>query len=149
MERIKNIVFAMMSAAGSVIANQLGGWDTALAVLLAFMAADYVTGLLVAIVWRKSPKTVSGGVSSAEGFKGLFKKMAILVFVWMAEMLDSVLALNYARTAVILFYIANEGLSIVENTAIMGVPYPNFIKRALEALKESNNDDPTDRDKKP
>lgn len=142
MERIKNIVFALMSAAGSIIANQLGGWDTALAVLLAFMAADYITGLLIAIVWRKSPKTLSGGVSSAEGFKGLLKKMAILVFVWMAEMLDRVLALNYARTAVILFYIANEGLSIVENTAIMGVPYPKFIKRALEALKESNDDEP-------
>ncbi|MCQ2316343.1 MAG: phage holin family protein [Bacteroidales bacterium] len=142
MERIKNIVFALMSAAGSIIANQLGGWDTALAVLLAFMAADYITGLLIAIVWRKSPKTLSGGVSSAEGFKGLLKKMVILIFVWMAEMLDRVLALNYARTAVILFYIANEGLSIVENTAIMGVPYPKFIKRALEALKESNDDEP-------
>lgn len=140
MERVKNIVFAAFSALGAFIADQLGGWDTALAVLLGVMAVDYFTGLLVAIVWHRSPKTANGCASSTECFKGLLKKMAILIFVWLGEMLDRVLGLHYARTTVILFYIANEALSIVENTAIMGVPYPAFIKRTLEALRDDSNE---------
>lgn len=135
----KNVILAIVSAVGSFIANQLGGWDAALAVLIAIMAADYITGLLVAAVWHKSPKTENGGVSSAAGYKGLIKKMAILIFVWVGALLDRVIGADYARTAIIMFYIANEGLSVIENTALMGIPYPAFVGKALEAIKDKNN----------
>lgn len=138
-EGIKNAVLAALAMVGSFIAHQLGGWDTALAVLVGVMAVDYITGVLVAWVWHKSDKTETGGVSSAAGFKGLLKKGVILIIVWFGAMLDQVIGAEYVRTTVILFYIANEGLSIIENTAIMGVPYPAFIKKALETMREQND----------
>lgn len=139
MEKIRNAIIAVMAMVGSFIANQLGGWDTALAVLIALMIADFVTGCLIAFVWHKSPKTDCGGLSSKEGFKGLLKKMTILIFVWMGVLLDRVIGIDYIRTTVILFYVANEGLSVIENTALMGVPYPAFVKTALEVMKDKNS----------
>lgn len=133
---IKNGVLAVLAAAGSVLAKQLGGWDAALKVLVGFMAADYITGLLVAAVWHKSSKTESGTLESGASFKGLLKKAVILMIVWMGALLDSVTTgTTVVRTAVCLFFIANEGLSILENTALMGVPYPARVKDMLEAMK--------------
>lgn len=141
---IKNVILAALAGVGSVIANALGGWDAALAVLIGFMAADYVTGLLVALVWHVSPKSSTGTFTSHESFKGLIRKLLILVIVWIGAMLDSVLGAAYIRMAVVLFFIANEGLSILENTALMGVPYPKFVKQALEALQK-NSDEASDK----
>ena len=87
--QMKNTVLAVLAAAGSAVAQALGGWDVALKVLICFMALDYVTGWLVA--------------------------------------------------AVCLFFIANEGLSVLENTAVMGVPYPAFVKNMLEALHQTGD----------
>src|SRR5574344_605797 len=112
---VKNTAFAVCAAVGSFIANQLGGWDTALAVLIAFMALDYITGILLALVFRRSRKTKGGGLSSAAGLKGLVRKGVILLVVWVSALLDRLTGVAYVRTAVILFFIANEGLSILEN----------------------------------
>jgi len=136
---IKNGVLVALAAIGSFIANQLGGWDSVLIVLICMMAIDYLTGFLCAAVFKTSPKTESGKASSHEMFKGLVRKLMILLWIWIATMLDKVLGVGYIRTAVALFFIANEGLSIVENTALMGVPYPAFVKTALEALKDKND----------
>ena len=86
--QIKNVVFAALAAAGAAAAQAFGGWDMALRALLAFMAADYVTGLLVAAVFRRSPKTERGALSSRAGFIGLVKKCDILLLVLLAVMLD-------------------------------------------------------------
>lgn len=136
MSEMKDVILAALAAVGSAIAGALGGWDAALSTLLILMAIDYVTGVLVAAVWHKSAKTDSGGVSSAAGFKGLLRKMVILLVVWLGAEMDKVLGIDYVRTAVCLFYIANEGLSVLENTAIMGVPYPSFVKNMLDALRK-------------
>ena len=135
-QNIKNTALAVLSAVGSVIASALGGWDAALGVLLGMMAADYLSGLALAIAFRASPKTEGGAFSSAVSFRGLMRKLSVLVVVWVGVMLDRVLAADYVRTAVILFFTANEGLSVLENTALMGVPYPAFVKSALEALRQ-------------
>lgn len=132
----KTKIIAVISAAGSVIAHALGGWDTALAVLICCMAADYITGLALALVWQKSGKSSTGAFSSAASIKGLLRKGGMLIIVWVGVMLDRVTGVDYVRTAVILFFVANEGLSILENTAVMGVPYPRFLKAALEAMRE-------------
>ena len=140
MIEIKDMVLAALAAVGSAIAGALGGWDAALSTLLILMAVDYVTGVLVAAVWHKSAKTDSGGVSSAAGFKGLLRKAVILLMVLLGAMMDRTMGIDYVRTAVCLFYVANEGLSILENTAIMGVPYPAFVKNMLDALRKKTDE---------
>ncbi len=137
--QIKNAALGVLAIVGSAVAEALGGWDMALQVLIGFMVLDYVTGWLVAAVWHRSSKSESGALSSNAGFKGLIKKGVILAIVWMGAMLDRVTGSNFARTAVCMFFIANEGLSILENTAIMGVPYPTFVKNMLDAMRQSGD----------
>ena len=136
---IKNVVLAALAAFGTFVANQMGGWDAALRVLVCLMAADYLTGLVVAGVFKRSGKSESGALESRAGFKGLVRKCVILMLVWIAALLDGVMEAAYIRTAVCLFFIGNEGLSILENTALMGVPYPAFVKNALEAMRDKGN----------
>lgn len=132
----KNGVLAVLAAAGSTVAAALGGWDTALQTLLLFMAADYLTGMLVAGVFRQSGKSEDGALDSRAGFKGLCKKGAQLVAVLVGARLDLLLGTNWARTAVVLFFLGNEGLSILENLGLMGIPLPEALKNALSVLKE-------------
>ena len=136
---VKNAVLGFIAAAGSVIANALGGWDATLKVLVAMMVADYLTGVLVALIWHRSNKTDDGTLSSKAGFKGLCKKGMIILIVWIAVLLDNALGANYVRIAVILFFIGNEGISLLENVGLMGVPYPQFLKKALQALRDKGD----------
>ena len=136
---VKNGVLAAIAAVGSWIANSLGGWDASMQVLVALMVADYLTGVLVAAVWQRSSKSASGALDSKAGFKGLIKKGMILMLVWLGLQLDEAMGANYIRTAVILFFMGNEGLSLLENLGLMGVKYPAFMKRALEALKDQGD----------
>ena len=138
--QIKNGVLAVLAVAGSVLANALGGWDGALKVLVIMMVADYVTGLLVAALWHKSPKSDSGALDSKAGFRGIVRKCMILLLVWVAAAMDRYLGINFARAAVMLFFIGNEGLSLLENMGLMGVPYPQKFKNALEALKKQGDE---------
>lgn len=131
----KNGLLALLAAAGSAMAAALGGWDGALQTLLLFMGADYLTGLLVAGVFRCSDKSGDGTLDSRAGFKGLCKKGAILLAVLIGARLDVLLNGDWARTAVILFFLGNEGLSILENLGLMGIPLPAALKDALSALR--------------
>lgn len=140
MEHAKNFVLAAVAAAGSVIAHALGGWDGALALLLAMMAADFVTGWLVAAVWKRSNKSTTGALDSRAGWKGLCRKGVVLVLVWVGVTLDNALGIGYVRTAVCLFFAGNEGLSLLENIGLMGVPFPKFLKNALEALRDKGDE---------
>ena len=130
------------AAAGIVgaAAGLLGEWNVLLTILAWFMVIDYATGVICA--WRgRSPKTESGGVSSKVGFDGLIRKAFIMIVVLVATLLDTAIG-NTARvfqTAATSYYIANEGISILENTSLMGVPYPAFIKNALDAMKEKSD----------
>lgn len=136
---IKNGALAALAAVGSWIANSLGGWDASLQVLIALMVADYITGVLVAAVWHKSSKSSSGTLNSVAGFKGILKKCMILMLVWIGVLLDQALGSAYARTAVVLFFVGNEGISLLENLGLMGVPFPAFLRRALEALRDQGD----------
>ena len=134
---MKDWLFGALSVIGATIAHALGGWDSALAVLVGMMAADYITGLMTALIWHKSTKTAGGAFSSNASIKGLFRKLGMLMLVWVGAMVDRAIGVEYVRTAVILFLIANEGFSVLENTAVMGIPYPTAIKKALEILKDN------------
>lgn len=137
--QIKNAVLAVLATASSAIAQALGGWDMALKVLICFMVLDYATGWMVAAIWHKSGKSSTGALNSDAGFRGLVKKCVMLALVWMGALLDQATANDFVRDAVCMFFIANEGLSILENTAIMGVPYPTFVKNMLEALQQAGD----------
>lgn len=139
MNEVKNYILAALAAAGSFVANALGGWDYFMALLVALMAADYITGVAVAAFWKRSPKTGTGALSSVAGFKGLVKKGAILLVVLVAVRLDRALDVNYVRVAAILFFAGNEGLSLIENLGLMGVPMPGFAKKMFELLREEGD----------
>ena len=91
----------------------------------------------VYVCYVTAPALCYSSLESRAGFKGLCKKMAVLLVVWMAVMLDGVTGSTFIRTAVCLFFIANEGLSILENFAVMGVPFPKFLKDMLEIMQET------------
>ena len=136
---IKDAILAFLAAAGAFIANILGGWDAMLALLVAMMAADYITGLIVAGVFKKSDKTETGKLSSDAGFKGLVKKCMVLLLVYIAVLLDNATGAHYVRSAVLVFFIGNEGLSLLENIGLMGVPFPKFLKDMLQALHDAGD----------
>lgn len=141
----RGLALGALAAAGSLLANALGGWDAALQTLLWLMAADYLTGMVVAGVFRRSGKSESGALDSRAGFKGLCRKGAMLLLVLIAVRLDALAGGGqYARTAVVLFFAGNEGLSILENLGLMGVPYPAFLRQALAVLLEKGGKGPED-----
>lgn len=141
---IKHVLLAFLSMTGALVAEALGGWDGLLETLVWCMAVDYITGVLAAGVFRRSPKSRDGALDSRAGFRGLCKKGAELALVLLAAKLDGALGGGFSRTAVLLFLIANEGLSVLENLGLMGVPYPTFLREALEVLRERNEQGPSE-----
>jgi toxin secretion/phage lysis holin len=123
-----NSIFAVI---GTTIARALGGWDVALRVLVALIVVDYVTGVIIAILDKR--------LSSEIGSRGLFKKMMIFALVYLAVLVDQAINTDVIRTLTIMFYIANEGISVLENSTILGVPYPEPLKNILLQLKNKSN----------
>ncbi|MBO7404781.1 MAG: phage holin family protein [Clostridia bacterium] len=121
---------------GSAAAYCFGGWDAALITLVIFMAIDYFTGLLVAGVFHRSPKSPDGRLESRAGFKGLLRKGMMLLIVLIAVRLDAVIGPDstFLRDAAAISLTVNDGLSILENMVLMGVPVPDALKNALSVL---------------
>ena len=132
---VKNTVLAGAAAAGSSVFEALGGLDELLGLLIALMAFDYITGVLVAALWHRCGKSATGALDSRAGFRGLCKKGAVLLVVYIGVLLDRALGIDYVRGALVLFFCGNEGLSLLENIGLMGVPYPPALRKMLEALK--------------
>lgn len=131
---MKEMICTAIGAVGGAVAAAFGGWDSALVTLLIFMAVDYVSGLIVAGIFHKSPKSENGGLESRAGWKGLCRKAVTLLFVLTAHRLDLVIGVNYIRDAVIIGFIANDLISIVENAGLMGIPLPAAIQNAIDIL---------------
>ena len=130
MDNVLNYIKVIVAAIGTGITWLLGAWDTALCVLILFMVLDYGTGLLRAWINKE--------VSSDIGLKGIARKAVIFVVLIVAVMLDRLLNTGtwVFRTLVCYFYIANEGISLLENCAGLGLPIPEKIKDALVQLKD-------------
>lgn len=133
---MKGYIMTIIGIVGSFIASLFGGWDAGLATLLIFMGIDYVSGLVVAGVFHKSNKTESGALESKAGWKGLCRKCMTLLFVLIAYRLDLAIGVDYIRNAVIIGFMANELISIVENAGLMGLPLPDAINTAIDVLTE-------------
>ncbi|MGN0711374.1 MAG: holin family protein [Anaerovoracaceae bacterium] len=138
---MKSTVCTIAGITGSVIAGFFGGWTSGMTTLLIFMVIDYVTGLLVAGVFKKSGKSESGALESRAGWKGLCRKCMTLVFVLIAYRLDLAIGTDYIRDAVVIGFIANETISIVENAGLMGLPLPDIITKAIEVLTRKGDVD--------
>ena len=119
---------------GGFIAALLGGWDSALSTLVIFMGIDFVTGLVTAVM-GKSKHSRSSTLNSKAGWIGLAKKFCILLMVVVGVRIDILIGTNYIRDAVCISFCLNELLSIVENTTLMGVPYPPVFKKAIDVLQ--------------
>ena len=149
---MKNTIYYSILGAfgvvGGAIASALGGFDMVLKILVSLMAIDYFTGVVIAAVWQKSPKTVNGALESHHSIKGLFRKMGMLLCVYICVMLDAVTGSDYIRNTAIMFFIGNEGISVMENLGVMGVNYPPFIKNAFEVLRDHTKDVKVETDKK-
>ena len=124
-----------LTAAGAFVTALFGEWDGALLTLLLFMAADWLTGLIVAGVFHRSPKSRNGALESRIGLKGLCRKGAMLLVVLIAYRLDLMAGLHgVLRTAAIVALVCNEALSVLENVGLMGVEYPAIIDRVIRQL---------------
>lgn len=133
MKEIWNWIQVMFAAIGGWLGYFLGGWDGFLYALVIFIAMDYITGLMCAILDKK--------LSSEIGFRGIFKKVLILALVAIGHVIDKNVIGDgsVVRTAVIFFYLSNEGVSVLENAAHIGLPVPKKLKDVLEQLH--NRDD--------
>lgn len=136
---MKSSICAVLGVIGGSVASLFGGWDAALITLIIFMVIDYITGIIVAGVFHKSTKSQNGALESGAGWKGLCRKGVILLVVLVACRLDLMMGITFIRDTVIIGFIINEGISITENAACMGVPLPTIIKKALEILKKNND----------
>ena len=130
MKEFWNTIQFIFTAVGGWLGYYLGGCDGLLYALLAFVVADYVTGVMCAVSDKK--------LSSEVGFKGICRKVLIFILVGIANILDvQVIGTgSVLRTAVIFFYISNEGLSLLENAGHLGLPIPEKMKAVLAQLHD-------------
>ena len=130
MKDIINMLQLVVAAVGGYIGYFLGGWDGFLYALVAFVVIDYLTGIMVAILEKR--------LSSEVGFRGIFKKVLILMLVGVAHIVDLhvVRSGEALRSAVICFYLSNEGVSVLENAGHLGLPIPEKLKGILAQLHD-------------
>lgn len=135
----KATLFSVLGVIGGFILNLFGGWDVALMILVIFMSIDYITGILIAGVFKISPKSECGALDSKAGFKGLAKKGTTLLIVLVACQLDILMNTQIIRSAAIIAFSANEVISIIENAGLMGIPIPAVVTDAIEILKKKSD----------
>jgi len=135
MKEIWNIIQISIAAVGGWLGYILGGCDGFLYALIAFVTIDYITGIMCAIIDKK--------LSSEIGFKGICKKVLIFAMVAIGHIIDTYITgtAGVLRTAVIFFYLSNEGISLFENAAHIGLPVPKKLKDVLKQLHKKGDDD--------
>ena len=135
MSKIQIIIDSVAGAVGAVLGFMYGEVSGLFWALIAFMATDYITGVVVAAINKQ--------LSSEVGFRGLAKKLMILVFVSLGHIADMYVlgGTPVAMSAVMLFYIANEGLSIIENAGNLGLPVPKKLKDIMAQLKKESEEE--------
>ncbi len=134
MKAIWNGIQAGFTAVGGFLGWYLGGMDGLIYALIAFVVTDYLTGVMCAVINKK--------LSSEVGAKGIFKKVLIFALVGVGQIIDSQIIGNGSilRTAVIFFYLSNEGISIIENAAVIGLPVPEKLKAVLQQLQDGKEE---------
>lgn len=134
--KCKTILDTAIGVVGALLYFCFGDLTVQLTTLIWVIVIDFITGLLVASVFKTSPKTKSGALSSSEMLKGFVKKLCILILVAVAYRLDIMLGTNYLKNATTIALISEELLSIIENVGLMGLPIPSFINSAIDVLNQ-------------
>ena len=130
---MKELFCSILAGIGTGLVYLWGGFDVAMQCLLVAIVLDYISGIIKAFVLKQLSRSI--------GFKGILKKFGVLVVVALAVLIDRVTGESGAiRTLVIYYFVANEGLSIIENMGLAGLPIPKSIKEALKALKKQGDD---------
>ena len=135
---MKNILCTLTGIVGSIISTLFGGWDTGIATLILFMAIDFISGIIVAAIFHNSKKTETGALESKAGWKGLCRKSMTLLFVLIAHRLDLAIGTTYIRDTVVIGFMANELISIIENAGLMGIPLPSVLTKAIDLLNQKS-----------
>ena len=135
MVNYKDAACAVFAGIGAWIAQIYGGWTQAMTALVVFVIADVATGMLCGFA-KKSPNTEGGGLSSKVMREGAAKKVEIFFILLIAAWLDIAMHVTIWKDAACIYYIAEEGLSILENAGALGLPIPDKFKNAIEALKK-------------
>ena len=137
MKEFWNTLQLAFTVVGGWLGYFLGGCDGLILALVLFVVTDYITGVMCAVTDKK--------LSSSIGFKGIFRKVLIFMLVGIANIIDFQVIKqgSVIRTAVIFFYLSNEGLSLIENAAHLGLPVPEKLKNVLEQLHDKNRKDNT------
>ena len=132
---MKENICTLIAVIGAIFTSLVGGWDSAMTTLVILMAIDFLTGFVTAII-GKSKHSISGRLNSKAGWVGLAKKFCVLLMIVVAVRIDILLGTTYIRDATCIGFCVNELLSIVENTSLMGIPYPDAIKKAIDVLQK-------------
>lgn len=132
----KTALFSAISAVFGIFSTMLGGWDSALSTLCIFMILDYLTGLVVGGVFKKSSKTKTGALESRAGLKGIFRKCSMLTVVIIASQVDALTDASLLKDCTVIMFICNESLSLLENIGLMGVPIPQKLIDAIDVLTQ-------------
>lgn len=128
-----------MGVLGSFIAGFFGGWTTSMETLCILMLIDYITGIILSLVFHKSNKTEDGAFESNQGAKGLVRKFMVIVAVFVAHRIDIEIGANYLRDGVCTAFLVNEALSIIENLGMMGLPIPEVLTQGISVLKNRDS----------
>lgn len=129
------LICAAFGVVGGIFVELFGAWNAALTILLICMGLDYLTGLVLAGVFHKSPKSETGSLDSNIGWKGLARKGGTLVIILVAHFVEMLTGLGYVRDVVVLAFALNEIVSIIENCGLMGVPIPDALMQAINVLR--------------
>ena len=129
---------SIVGVIGSSVMAFVDRGGTALETLVIFMIIDYITGISVAVFWRRSGKTKRGLLKSEAGWRGLCKKGMILGFVLIGNRLDILLDTNYVMNTICIGYAMNELISIMENAGLMGIPLPAVVQGIIEVLSDED-----------
>lgn len=132
---LRTMALAWIGMMGGAVSGLFGGWSGSLTTLTIFMSLDYLMGLIVAGVFHNSGKSENGALESRAGWKGLVRKCMTLLMALIGARLDMLIGTSFIRDGIVIAFIANELLSIVENLGLMGVPVPEILVRSVEVLK--------------
>lgn len=137
----QNILVTFSGLVGGAVVGLFGGWSSIHTTLFAFCCVDFITGLIVATVFKNSPKTETGGVKSSKMAEGLFRKVMIFVLVAVGHRIDLLFESDYIMAGICIAFIVNELISIIENAGLMGLPIPKVLKKAIDILESKKDDE--------
>ena len=137
---IKFFVCFVVGTIGSIACKIFGGWSAGLATLCIALFADYITGLIVAGVFKNSSHTEDGCLESRTALKGIFRKFCILLIVALGYRLDITFGSDYIKDAVVITFLSSEIISLLENCGLMGIPIPKPIINAISVLRDKVDD---------